>query len=173
MIGVMLDTTKLRAAGSQLILARDRAEAAKRSKSRLLANISHDLRTPLNAILGFSQIIDAEMFGAVGDQRYVSYAGDILDLSRIEENQTKLVIEPVNLAALVDQCIADIEIGAESNSTTNITSDISSDLPEIQTDGARLRQVLQNLIPTRRNTETPAGQYWSRSNEPAAPSFYA
>jgi PAS domain S-box-containing protein len=69
MIGVMLDITELRHTEMDLILARDQAEAATRTKSRFLANISHELRTPLNAILGFSQCIGDEMFGPVGNQR--------------------------------------------------------------------------------------------------------
>ena len=40
-----------------------RAEAANRSKSEFLANMSHELRTPLNAIIGFSEVIEQQLFG--------------------------------------------------------------------------------------------------------------
>lgn len=171
MIGVMLDISELRSAEAELVLARDRAESANRSKSLFLANISHELRTPLNAVLGFSQIIGDELLGPVGNKRYVGYAGDIvrsgtfllglidniLDLSRIEANQTELDIAPVNLAMLVGQCITDVEMGSSASSDIKITSIISAGLPDITTDGARLRQVLLNLITNAVKYGKPAG----------------
>ena len=82
----------------RLALALDAAEQANRSKSDFLANMSHELRTPLNAVIGFSEVIRDQHLGAVGNSRYVEYAGDIndsaqhllsiiddvLDLSRIQ-----------------------------------------------------------------------------------------
>ena len=64
-------------------LARDHAaqkevaEAANRGKTTFLANMSHELRTPLNAIIGFSEIIERQMFGPVSSPRYLDYAKDI------------------------------------------------------------------------------------------------
>ena len=44
--------------------------------------MSHELRTPLNAVIGFSEIITAQSFGAIGQPRYLDYAGDILKAGR-------------------------------------------------------------------------------------------
>ena len=44
--------------------------------------MSHELRTPLNAIIGFSEIIHGQLFGAVGNARYLDYSGDILRSGR-------------------------------------------------------------------------------------------
>ena len=54
-----------------------RAEEANRSKSEFLANMSHELRTPLNAIIGFSEVMEKQMFGPIGADKYLEYARDI------------------------------------------------------------------------------------------------
>jgi len=54
------------------------AQAANAAKTRFLANMSHQLRTPLNAIIGFSEIIAQQLFGEIGNSRYVEYSSDIL-----------------------------------------------------------------------------------------------
>ena len=53
------------------------AEAAYVAKSEFLANMSHELRTPLNAIIGFSEMMLAEPFGALGSPKYVEYCSNV------------------------------------------------------------------------------------------------
>jgi signal transduction histidine kinase len=54
--------------------ARQLAEAASEAKSRFLANMSHELRTPLNAIIGFAEVMSDELYGPLGNPKYVEYA---------------------------------------------------------------------------------------------------
>ena len=58
------------------------AEAANAAKSQFLANMSHELRTPLNAIIGFSESSAGGRLGAIGNNRYLDYSGDILRSGR-------------------------------------------------------------------------------------------
>jgi signal transduction histidine kinase len=79
--------------------------------------MGHELRTPLNAIIGFSDMIQAETWGAVGNQRYIEYLKDIsksghhllgiinsiLDLSKIEAGRASVQDEEeFNVAAVLD-----------------------------------------------------------------------
>ncbi len=80
------------------------AEQASRAKSEFLANMSHELRTPLNAILGFSEMMQSQVFGALGSERYVEYCDhirdggqrllsvitDVLDMSRLDAGQMQI-----------------------------------------------------------------------------------
>ena len=102
---------------------RTRAEEANRAKTEFLANMSHELKTPLNAIIGFSEIMNNELYGAIGDERYRGYASaiydsgrqlahlidDILEMSKIEAGRVALNAEDLDLEGLVGECIRLIE----------------------------------------------------------------
>jgi two-component system cell cycle sensor histidine kinase PleC len=97
--------------------ARDSADEANRAKTRFLANMSHELRTPLNAIIGFSDIMKNEMFGPVGQPKYIQYVtdinrsgshllqliNDILDVAKIEVGGQALNETVIDLAGTLKQ----------------------------------------------------------------------
>ena len=135
-----------------------RAEEANRSKSEFLANMSHELRTPLNAIIGFSEMMQKQIFGPLGHDRYIEYAGDIhnsgglllslindiLDMSKIEAGKLTLQTEPLDPAALVEQCVR--LIGARAQEKSLQVRAECSDLPEVEADPRALKQILLNLL---------------------------
>lgn len=115
--GVGRNITDLVMTERELRSQKEIAEEASRTKSEFLAHMSHELRTPLNAILGFSDIIQQQTFGPVGNDSYVDYASDIhksgelllslindlLDLSKIEAGKFDLNEEHLNLEELIEQ----------------------------------------------------------------------
>ncbi|MCE7997411.1 MAG: PAS domain S-box protein [Rhodobiaceae bacterium] len=110
------DITHRREEEERLRDARDVADSANRSKTEFLANMSHELRTPLNAIIGFSEALDREIYGELGNDRYKEYAqdihssgihllniiNDILDLSKIEADKFELAEETVSIEETID-----------------------------------------------------------------------
>jgi signal transduction histidine kinase len=69
---------RVRRADARLLKAKEAAEQANLAKSNFLAHMSHELRTPLNAIHGYAEMMDGEVFGPLGHQKYREYARDIL-----------------------------------------------------------------------------------------------
>jgi two-component system, cell cycle sensor histidine kinase PleC len=135
-----------------------RAESANRSKSDFLANMSHELRTPLNAIIGFSEIMTAEMFGALGSAKYAEYVADIrksgqflldvindiLDMSKIEAGRTDLELETFAFSAVVDDVLR--LVGPRANeSRIQLSADCDTDVT-LRADKRAVKQVLINLL---------------------------
>jgi len=97
---------------------REAARAANEAKTQFLANMSHELRTPLNAIIGFSEVLEQQMFGPLST-RYHDYSrdilsagrhllaliNDILDLSRIEVGRYEVVGSMVDVADPINGCV--------------------------------------------------------------------
>ena len=165
-----------------LIRARDQAEIASRSKSKFLANMSHELRTPLNAIIGFSDVIKGEMFGPVGNPKYLEYVqdinesglhlleliNDILDLSKIEAGKTELHEENVDVSRALGSCLTLVQERVEE-AGVEIECDTASHLPALYADERKFKQILINLL-SNAIKFTPTGgkvtiRTWSRKDD--------
>lgn len=140
--------------------ARLSAETANMAKSEFLATMSHELRTPLNAILGFSQLLQEETLGPIGDERYKEYAGDIhnsgrhllniindiLDLAKLEAGKVKIERKPLSIEELVGHVISLLQQQA-SDKKLELSYEIAEEMPtSIVGDELRLRQILINLV---------------------------
>jgi two-component system cell cycle sensor histidine kinase PleC len=153
--------------------ARRRAEAANVAKSRFLAQMSHELRTPLNAILGFSEVMQAEIFGPHSVASYKDYSGDIhksgvhllglineiLDLSRIEAGRYELNEESVTLAHVVAECSHLLQIRAKNRSLT-IHQVFEANMPRLWADERAVRQICLNLLSNAIKFTPPGGEIW-------------
>jgi len=132
---------------------------------------SHELRTPLNAIIGFSDIMNKELFGPVGNDRYAGYMADInysgeyllslvddvLDLSRIEADKFEIKKEPVNISRVVESCFSLMSVRAEQ-AQVKLSSNFPDDLPEIYADERSFRQIIINLISNSIKFTPPEGE---------------
>jgi len=135
--------------------ARDKAEAASLAKSRFLATVSHEIRTPLNGVMGLAQLLamtklDAEQASYVeaiedSSRSLAQLIDDILDFSKIEAGKLDFRRESFALAPLVEGVVELLAPRAFAKGL-EIASFIAPDAPaEIESDPARLRQVLVNL----------------------------
>jgi two-component system, cell cycle sensor histidine kinase PleC len=153
--------------------ARGRAEAANIAKSRFLAQMSHELRTPLNAILGFSEVMNNEIFGPHAVPTYKEYCNDIhnsgvhllnlineiLDLSRIEAGRLELHEEPVSLLLVVEDCNHLLTLRAKNRGIT-IHEVFESELPRLWADERAIRQICLNLLSNAIKFTPQGGDIW-------------
>jgi len=154
-----LQYAELESANVELAAAKHRAEAASRMKTEFLANVSHELRTPLNAIIGFSELIDHQAHGSIGNERYRSYirdihasglhllgvVNDILDISKIEVGEFDLEDEAVDIAGLIESTVRVVHERA-ARAGLSLTSNVAPSLPALRGDARRVRQILLNLL---------------------------
>ena len=144
----------------EMAAAKTSAEEESKAKSQFLANVSHELRTPLNAIIGFSEIMNSESMGSIGNPQYkefvrdihtsgvhlLSLINDILDFSKAEENKLDVDLEQVDLTKLVKTSMRMVLPRAEE-AKLKLLDDLPSDKHLILiADPKRLKQVLLNLL---------------------------
>ncbi|WP_373084326.1 sensor histidine kinase [Sneathiella sp.] len=137
----------------------EKAQAANHSKSEFLAIMSHELRTPLNAIIGFSEILEKEMFGPLGKEQYKEYSkdinvsgqhllsiiNDILDLSKAEAGKLTLQEGAVSLADVVNSTLRIIRDHAAERGV-RLSFDVPTENYELKGDPRLLAQVFLNLF---------------------------
>ena len=160
LLGVTCDITELVATKKEMDQARVAAEASSEAKSNFMANMSHELRTPLNAILGFSEIMESELYGTHSNPLYQNYAGDIrksgqhllsvindiLTVSRFEAGKTELNEEAaIVVEELINKCTKWVERKAEEGGVKVRTS-VAAGLPALRGDPRLLVQAFLNLI---------------------------
>ena len=134
--------------------AEEAALEASRAKSTFLANMSHELRTPLNAIIGYSELlleeapVDlrsdlAKVHGAA--RHLLELISNVLDLSKIEAGRMDVFTE----ALAIDVIVAPVRGAIEPLATageTDLHIEIDPELPVLQTDVVKVRQILMNLL---------------------------
>jgi two-component system cell cycle sensor histidine kinase PleC len=157
---------RLENALSQSTTERERAETASRAKSAFLANMSHELRTPLNAILGFSDMLETDIFAGkrVEYSRLIHRSGrhllalinDILDLAKIESGRMDLRESEVDLRSVAKDCAELIAPRCREGGIT-LSIDVPRDFPALFADERAIRQILINLCGNAAKFTPPGG----------------
>jgi two-component system cell cycle sensor histidine kinase PleC len=153
-----VQTQQLADLAERYLEQKGQAEGANRTKSEFLANMSHELRTPLNAIIGFAEVMESGIFGALGCEKYNGYCrdirssgeyllsliNDILDMSRIEAGRVRLATQPIPVDAAVNKAL---KLVSELARAKNLELAVET-LPDatVPADERALQQILVNLL---------------------------
>jgi len=141
-----------------------------RLKSEFLANVSHELRTPLNSILGFADLLK-ETLASAADTKPARYLqniltsarnlldliNDLLDLAKIEAGKMEVRSEQLSLGDLFESLVGVLKPLSEIKNLTFVAT-LAPDVPIIQTDTAKLQQVLYNFLSNAIKFSPPSGK---------------
>jgi len=152
----ILDVSNVKMAEFELMKAKEKAEAAARTKSRFLSNMSHELRTPLNGIIGASNLLLQEEhlntqvqhldILKFSSEHMMMLINDILDYNKMEAGKVELADVPVNIKEFMQKLAGQFSPQIKSKGLEfKIDIDDRLDL-EFYTDETRLNQVLSNLL---------------------------
>lgn len=170
LFGIMQDITERTLYERELREAKDAAERAYAAKSQFLANMSHELRTPLNAIIGFSEMMQGQLLGPIGTEKYLDYItgiresgehlldliSDILDMSKIEAGKYELDLEELNIAKIIPLAVHMME-GRAQDSRIKISTNLPKEGLQIVADRRALMQILLNLLSNAVKFTEPGG----------------
>ena len=143
----------------ELELARAVAEKTSLAKSDFLANMSHELRTPLNSVIGFSEVLQDQLFGPINpkQQEYVgniitsgrhllSLINDILDLSKVESGKMGLDLNSFPLRETLDASLSILRERALKGGLELVLEVDPEAEVLVVADQRKLKQILFNLI---------------------------
>lgn len=158
LVGINRDITKLKKAEEELKKLNQQLQEASQHKSDFLSNMSHELRTPLNATIGYISLTLNTLKNTLSPEQLenlvkaersartlLQLINDVLDFSKIEAGMMDVLIEDIDLADLVE----DVTITAEGlllDKPVEMKSDIAANLPVVENDHTKIKQMLNNLL---------------------------
>jgi signal transduction histidine kinase len=155
---LLQDVTERVAREEALHGALRQAEVASQAKSEFLASMSHELRTPLSAIVGYMDLLEGEMVGAVpplqrtflgrvktAARHLISVIEEILTFSRVEAGKEPVHVEEVVASALVRD-VEEMFMPQALRKGIALVMTVPDEPVTLRTDATKLRQILINLI---------------------------
>lgn len=164
-------TAQLHSMNEMLQASVAKASAESDAKSMFLAHMSHELRTPLNAVIGYAQMLRSQVYGDLGDERYLEYAEtienagniqlqlveDILALIALQGGTRELEREHIDLDALAQKCIELVKQRADENDLTLSIESMLGDEPFLG-DERSIQQIIINLLSNAIKFTPPKGR---------------
>ncbi len=154
-VGTSFDFTTHKLLEEQLEEAKNKAEAANKTKTDFLATMSHEIRTPMNAIIGLADILSRtklegkqkEILATMqsSSSTLLTLINDLLDISRIEANQLMLEKLPLNIKDLIDEICTMLRPSAAEKGLLLETDCIDLDKIYFLGDSLRISQIITNL----------------------------
>lgn len=131
---------------------------AERVKSEFITAVSHELRTPLTAIRGYAEALTSGMVGGVDEAqahfinvirnnalRMVSLSDNLIAIAQLEKGPLQLEYGEANLVSIIGDVALAFQSQIESRQL-EILLELADDLPAIEADPVRVRQILDNLV---------------------------
>ncbi|MFC7048970.1 ATP-binding protein [Emcibacter nanhaiensis] len=170
-VSVRTDITQLKTFQSHQDELLHKAIELSQAKSDFLANMSHELRTPLNAILGYSEMLQEQYFGKIGNEKYLEYVNyihssgdrllglinDVLDISKIEAGRYEITPAPAEMEKILDDIfhefvpmaeVAEVKLQVENPDSLNM----------VYVDEKAVKQIIANLVSNAIKFSSAAGQ---------------
>src|SRR5439155_18244395 len=151
-VGALIERLRVRKRyETEILRARDAAEAASRAKSDFLSRMSHELRTPLNSVIGFANVLKKNKSGrltkedvafldriTVNGQHLLTLVNDVLDIAKVEAGRLTVTTGIVALDELMRDVAPQLE-GQPRAAGVQLGVDVPAEMTPIQTDGVLLR----------------------------------
>jgi len=155
-IGVTQDITRRHMAQDELVLAKERAEAASQAKSQFLANMSDEIRTPLNGVVGMLDLLSDSALtesqrrmaqsASRSSEALLTVINNILDISKIEADRMELEMLPFNIATLAEDVTSLLADRADRKGIVLACRRDPALPTTVVGDAIRLRQVMTNPV---------------------------
>lgn len=149
-------TANLENKNNELIIAREKAEAATEARGQFLANMSHEIRTPINGVIGMTSLLSNS---PLNDEQHsyldtvrssgealLGIINEILDFSKIEAGEIELDIQSFNLEKCIFDAVDTVTPLASTKDISLVVNFRANYLSALKTDEQRLRQSLLNLL---------------------------
>jgi len=153
-----LDITDSREREKELKERNELLEEIDRQKSKFVERVSYQLRTPLSTIIGFTEMLDGQMFGVLNERQKDYIASiltashhlrdlitDIIDLSAIDAGKMSIEAEEVDIRELLKNAATYSALKAE-DTQVSLKVVCDKDIGTITADKRRLKQILFNLL---------------------------
>ena len=137
--------------------AKDLAVKSERSKTKFFSTLSHEMRTPLYGVTGIISILEkkdafADYKEEIGSLKFsadhlLDIINDLLDISKLEDDNFKLIKKPFNIKLLVEELVSSFQQNSLKNSNCQIICDVDSSVPNyVVGDSRRISQILLNIL---------------------------